>query len=158
MIYGSINSQNLISSLTWNDKFKTALDYLMDLDDNSKLGTTQILGDDFYLNVHTYQTKSEEHCLFESHRKWIDIQYMIRGGEYIEWSEECDLEKNGNYDQKKDVQFYKAQKRVTNSRFHLFPGSLAVFFPGEPHRPQISDKKNRSVFKAVVKINVSLIN
>ena len=77
MIYGSINSQNLISSLTWNDKFKTALDYLMDLDDNSKLGTTQIFGDDFYLNVHTYQTKSEEHCLFESHRKWIDIQYMF---------------------------------------------------------------------------------
>ena len=41
------------------------------------------LFDGAYINVFEYQTKTEG--LYEAHRKYIDIHYLIRGCEIISW-------------------------------------------------------------------------
>lgn len=158
MIYGSIDSEDTFRPLLWNETFTLAINKIKAMSEQTPLGIERIIGDQCFINVHSYDTKSESECLFEGHRNTIDMQYIISGGEYIDWALKEDLRENGNYDENKDFQFFDLPDKKTKSRIHLTNRLLAVFFPNDAHRPQISDGINGKVFKAVVKINVDLIN
>ena len=157
MIFGSINSEDTYLPLLWNNIFEHALEKIKLLTTESPLGTESIDGDKFFINVHTYNTKFQSECFFEGHRNTIDIQYVIDGGEYIDWALKEDLTENGKYNADKDFQFYESPSTKFLSRIHLSRGHLAVFFPNDAHRPQISDNVHKNVLKAVVKINTDLL-
>ena len=58
----------------------------------------------------------------------------------------------------------KGRRRITpevdlrlSRYFGLTPGYFAVFFPTDAHCPQIHNERDRGVYKAVVKIDTSLL-
>ena len=158
MILGNINFPVPHSFLFKNQVFEIAFETLFDLSINTPKGVTQLNGDLLYLNVHSYDTKKIEFCRFESHRRYIDLQYIISGGEYIDWAIRDELTNDGKYDEENDFQFYKAPAVEPITRIHLTNGSFAIFFPDDAHRPQISDSVSSGVYKAVIKIHKSLLN
>ena len=158
MLFAKLNTPSTYMPLIGHPVWEQALEYLRALNERSPLGITQLRGDKMFVNVHTYRTKLESDCRFEGHRNMIDVQYIIKGGELIDWHLKATLEEDGSYLFKKDFQYYHTPSILSGTRVHLKSGYFAVFFPEDGHRPQINDGHNDSVLKAVVKIHRDLLH
>ena len=158
MIFAKLNTPSTYTPLIGHPVWDQAFAFLHKLNEQSPLGITELRGDKMFVNVHTYLTKSDEDCRFEGHRNMIDLQYIIKGGELIDWHLKDDLVVDGLYDVKKDFQFYKCPSKLSGTRINLKAGYFAIFFPEDGHRPQINDGQNESVLKAVVKIRRELLS
>jgi YhcH/YjgK/YiaL family protein len=141
----------VLGSQTWQQ----ALDWIKTHAHNSPQGIFELKGRDMYVNVHGYNTLPENQCRFESHKHYIDLQYCITGGERIAWQLVTHLTAAGEYDEKKDFQFYKPASSA--ALLTLSPGCFAVFFPEDGHRPKQEDGINEDVWKLVVKIYTRLL-
>lgn len=108
-----------------------------------------------YVNVHGYDTVAIPECKFESHKRYIDLQYCISGGECIAWTPTALLAPNGEYNAERDFQFYKPFD--ARSTLYLTAGNFGVFFPEDAHRPKQHDGVNNKVWKLVVKISLDLL-
>lgn len=104
-----------------------------------------------YANVDEYSTKSHELCDLEAHKKYADIQLLLKGEERIDFVNIDDLSVKTPYDEKRDVMFFNLPEKV-NSLF-LRKGNFALFYPEDAHRPQMNSTSIPSnVKKVVVKI------
>lgn len=116
-------------------------------------GRHPIQNDD-YMNVETYDTKPFEAGVFESHKKYIDVQIILSGTERIDYVNIDCLDVGVPYNSEKDIIFYKKISRCTNSVI-LNQGEFAVFYPHEAHMPQLNAINEKcTVKKVVVKIKI----
>ena len=158
MIFAKFQNPSTYKPLIGHPVWEQALGFIRELNEQSPLGITKLRGDKLFVNLHTYFTKSDQDCRFEGHRNMIDLQYIIKGGEFIDWHFKDDLLVDGPYDEEKDFQFYKYPSKLSGTRINLKAGYFAIFFPEDGHRPQINDGQNDSVLKAVVKIHQELLS
>lgn len=100
-----------------------------------------------YATVSEYFTKSSAH--FECHRKYIDIQILMKGSEYIDIGGLGDRLMASKYDEEKDIEFFDMDDF---RRILLNSLNLVVIFPGEAHRPCLSTDSQELVKKLVIKI------
>ena len=111
-----------------------------------------MLPDGSLYTIQEYITKVEDDCLLESHRKHIDIQYMIEGHEEFKtYTTNC-LTSTGEYNVEKDAEFW--QGGVVASHSVLMPGSLIVVYSNQPHKGAIIHKEAEKIKKLVCKIEV----
>lgn len=85
----------------------------------------------------------------ESHKKYIDIQYIIDGAEEMGWkpTDAChDIAIA--YQADADIQFFNDKPATWTA---VLPGSFAIFFPQDAHAPLVSDGE---IHKVVLKIAV----
>jgi YhcH/YjgK/YiaL family protein len=155
MFFGHLQSPETYASLVRHEPLLRALAWIKNTPKDHPPGIYEIEGEDIFVNVHGYDTWPAEQCRFESHRKYIDIQYCIEGGEQIDLQWASRLEPDGEFDPSKDLQFYQHQAGGTTLR--MTPGDFAIFFPEDAHRPKVHDGENSSVRKLVVKINCALL-
>ena len=114
-------------------------------------GSYKFDGDDFYVNVFTYQSKKEADCAFEKHKKYIDIQVVLEGEEIIGFESENKLTMTTEELETKDYMLFSLNKEYDKMR--LGRGDFVIFFPHEPHAPAIAvNDEVTSVRKAVFKI------
>ncbi len=109
-----------------------------------------------FVNVHGYDTLPVDQCRFESHKRFVDLHYCIRGGERIAWALSTQLIPDGTYNQEQDFQFHKPAAALAT--LTLTPGYFAIFHPEEAHRPKEYDEINQSVWKLVVKVRCDLLD
>ena len=109
-------------------------------------------GDNLYATISEYNTKNEETTKFEAHRKYIDIQYIIKGKEIMNLTPRA-LVKDvvTPYDSAKDIEFMNVEKMVNHT---ATPAIFFIFFPTDAHRPGIKDGVNAPVRKIVIKVKV----
>lgn len=157
MIYAKLNTPSTYLPLVGHPVWEEALGALRRLDEASPLGITELRGEQMFVNVHTYATKVEEDCRYEGHRDMIDVHYIIKGGEFVDWHLKEELQPDGDYDADKDFQFYCVPSIPNQTRVHLKAGYFGVFFPEDGHRPQMHDGIHEGVLKAVVKIHRKLL-
>ncbi|HLF32750.1 MAG TPA: YhcH/YjgK/YiaL family protein [Cyclobacteriaceae bacterium] len=114
-------------------------------------GKYQIAGDAVYVLIQEYQTKPESEKKWESHKKYIDIQIVLQGREYISYSPSTALTIKDNYNEQKDVIIYEND---FNDQCKLFlpEDYFSIFFPGEAHKPGFHILNESTVKKAVVKV------
>ena len=129
-----------------------ALDYLAKTDfDVLEDGRHEIEGDGIYALLMSYETEPESVRSFEAHRKYIDIQFILSGRELICWAPLGELEPAGEYDDGKDIIFLAGDPRA---RLQLTPGSFAVFYPEDGHKPNCAWNGPGPARKVVVKVRV----
>lgn len=155
MLHGHLKTPDPHAVLLAHPVWCEAFNWLKSLPENPSLGTHPIRGDDMFAKVMKYDTKPPEQCKFESHRRFIDLQYTIRGAELIAWKRSDDLEPAGPFDEPNDLQFYRFAPALT--QMHMLPGHFAIFCPADAHLPQVSDGIHPDVFKAVIKVGVHLL-
>ena len=98
-------------------------------------------------------SKTTSEARFESHRDYIDIQYLLSGEEMIGVAPVGQLQGATPYDAAKDLVFY-----ATPDRYHelaIPPGCFAVFFPWEGHMPMCHSRGPRELHKVVIKVSLS---
>ena len=112
-------------------------------------GRLEIDGDRlFALGVAT-TGKGKSKAAFETHSRYIDIQYTVSGCDLIGWARKssCTPDASG-YDGEKDIEFFTNQPRWW---LPVAEGNVAIFFPEDAHAPLGTDE---FVHKVVVKVAV----
>lgn len=107
---------------------------------------------EMYAMMHTYHTGPSTEKKPESHRKYIDVQYVVSGKEMVEWSPSTILTADGSYAEERDVLFYNNLPGAAS--FIFDSGMFAVFFPEDAHKPCCMLDHPLLVRKLVVKVKV----
>lgn len=112
------------------------------------------LGDGMHARILCYPTGEAAAARFESHRRYVDLQYTIDGCEILEWSPRSSLVPAGAYDASTDLLFHQAE--IVAGRIVAQPGYFTLFTPWDAHRGGIrAGSGAEEVRKLVVKIPVA---
>ncbi len=111
-------------------------------------GKYPIDGDNVFATITEDPSKDFEKTNWESHRKYIDLQYIIAGEEIIGIYPVSKAIVTKEYDEKKDLANYAVEGKLA----HSVPGTFFLFFPTDAHRPNITPGGNKLVKKLVIKI------
>lgn len=134
------------------EKVKMAVEYISALDkENLKPGIYEV-DDYFYYLVQEYHTKPIWECVLESHRKYIDIQWIAEGEEAIDVIDIARLQIDKAYSEKKDVMFWKPVQGMM--RIYLKAGTYAVLYPENAHMRCISPCNPNQVKKIIGKVRI----
>lgn len=117
--------------------------------DNLTLGTHHV-SDDFYFNVMEYVPSDDENLAYESHRRYIDIQYLVAGEEHLMVTDISHLQPTTDYNPEKDYVHYKDQSNC--SFIKMKPGTCVVLFPKDAHRAVRCPGSTETVRKIVGKL------
>ena len=151
MIAATLSQSRRYTALS--PRFAAAFEFLQQLPAHQPLGRHELDGDNCYALVQTYATKPLAEAKFESHRKYIDIQFIQTGGEMLLWSPLAALtEIVEPYDATKDIAFYATPPQVTP--INLRAGEFTIFFPEDGHAPGLEYFGPTEVRKVVIKISV----
>ncbi len=99
-----------------------------------------------------YNSKNREDCFFESHRQYIDVQFILEGEEIIEVTNINNLTIDFEYNNEMDLLKYKSTSN--SSIIKLKKGDIAIFYPEDAHMPCVKLDKSIKVVKTVVKVAV----
>ena len=117
------------------------------------LGKHSIRGEEVFALAMRAPSKSPQEARFESHRDYIDIQFLRSGEEGIGVLPIGQLQGATPYDAAKDLIFYDTPARYLELR--IPPGHFAVFFPDEGHMPMCHAGGPHELHKVVIKVKVS---
>lgn len=120
--------------------------------ENLKPGRYPIDGDNVYATVTEAPDKDFEKTNWESHRKYNDIQYIIKGKEKIGVAALSTATVTKPYDPKSDVANYTSEGEYHTAA----PGTFFIFFPQNLHRPSIKVEGYDIVKKLVVKVRTGI--
>ena len=87
-------------------------------------------------------------CRFEAHRRYIDIQCMVRGVEQIGVTALSNVALTDEYSPERDIAFYQG----VGDFITLRKGSFAIFYPHDAHQPGIAMGVPQTVRKVVIKV------
>jgi len=140
-----------------SENLKNGFEWLMSQDlENINPQKYCIDGDKIYANVQEYQTKND--AKYEAHRKYIDIQYVVKGSERVGVADRklctdtaVDITP---YNESSDIEFFDCSGEDEWQRLNA--GEFLVLFPNDAHKPSINpeNKLNSIVKKVVVKVSV----
>lgn len=124
------------------------------IEKNLPVGKYEIDGDDVFASIQEYENcPNYEEKKFEGHKKYIDIQFIVSGSEYMQICHISDVESKIAYNEEKDVEFYYDTPSFAEATVNS--NGYGIFFPEDIHKPGLApDKKGVSVKKVLVKIKV----
>lgn len=136
-----------------------ALDFLKNTDLKALPGGRHAIeGDMMYANVDDVETKLFETTKPESHRNYVDIQFMVCGEENMGFFVDKGLVKPVESHPDRDCYFYP-NEAVDEGQIHCPEGYYTVFFPSDIHRPLLAvNDKPIKIRKVVVKVHVDLLD
>ena len=133
-------------------RFKAAFDFLRNPDiAAAKAGRTELDGSALVALVQEYETKPIQAGKLEAHKKYIDIQFVLQGEEFLGYAPLGGQPVATAFDAEKDIGFYDGEAWFTLLR----KGMFAILFPQDAHLPGRYTDKPKSVKKIVLKIAVS---
>nr|WP_252894211.1 YhcH/YjgK/YiaL family protein [Veillonella denticariosi] len=110
-----------------------------------------------YANVDDVKTKLFEETKPESHKNYVDIQFMVCGEEHMGFFVDRGKVKPVESYPDRDCYFYP-NEAVDEGMIHCPEGYYTVFFPSDIHRPLLAvNDKPIDIRKVVVKVHVSLL-
>lgn len=148
----------IFDSLKHKDNYKhfpalyQALNYLDSLPSWELPAPTVVLEEGrLFCNLVTFTSKPEEQCIYEAHRNFIDLHFIVSGIERIATSDLGSLTTEVPYAPEKDIEFLKGD---ADGYYELKPGQFMVCFPGDAHKVAMMKDKPAEVKKIVFKMKV----
>lgn len=123
--------------------------------DVSQMGESRFLvkGEDMIALVCDRITGPASEKLPEVHRRYAELQYMAEGSELMGfYPDKGDNEMMQDCLEEKDTIYYKENPRSEEKMLLMTPGTYAVFFPEDVHRPFCQTDAPARVKKIVIKI------
>ena len=160
-IFGTLE---VVKNQVNRDRFKKAFEYLEQVlkkgtAENQRLLALEIgafekveLDQNNFGLEQVYNSKERNECFFESHRQYIDVQFILEGEEIIEVINIDDVIIDFNYNNEMDLLKYKPT--TSSSIIKLKKGDVVIFYPQDAHMPCVKLYKSQKVVKTVVKVAV----
>ncbi len=152
MIVDTIDNWNLY--FTKESPLYAGMGFIRNFSEAGADGCYEIRGQEIYAIVQSYDTQQAAGKKIESHKKFIDIQYVLSGGEAIGWLPVAGLKELSAYSEEKDVLFYHP---ADITPVIMLPGTFAIFFPQDAHQPGCIYRQVEPVRKIVVKVAYHLV-
>lgn len=134
-----------LNQSAWDKAFA----YLMDTNLKTLANGRHVIdGDNVYAIVTEAPTKDYDKTAFESHRKYVDLQYVIAGEENMAKAPVTSVAVSKPYDEATDLANYAGEGKI----YTVPAGTFMLFFPTDAHRPNITPGGNKVVKKIVIKI------
>ena len=147
MIIDRLDNPFVLMSLP--PRLRHAVEYLRSADPNTiALGRHDIDGDRLFALVQEYTTRGRDQCIWEAHRRYIDVQYVVRGVERMGYSNIAHARERDPYDPARDVAFFEPGEDEVTVR----AGMLAIFGPEDVHSPGGAAATPGPVRKIVIKV------
>ena len=148
MIFDVLTNQTRYACMDPN--LAAAFEFLSSIDLKALVpGRINLLGDDLYVLVQEYTTKPADEGKWESHQKYIDVQYLVSGMERVGFAHISTMQL-GDYLPDKVFQAMTG----SGDTLDLFPGSFVIFHPEDAHMPGLQAGGPAAVKKVVVKVRV----
>jgi biofilm protein TabA len=129
-----------------------ALSYLGSLPEGELPASGQVLIPDvLFCNPVTLISRPEEECIYEAHRNYADLHYIVEGTEGIATADVSALQVTTPYDGEKDILFLKGEE---DGRYYLKPGQFMVCWPNDAHKVAIMRGQPEQIRKIVCKIRM----
>ena len=150
MIFDSIKNRALYEKM--NPKFTVAFDFIEKvMKEGAEVGKYELCGSDVFAMVQEYEPK-EDSGVFEAHKNYIDIQFILSGKEYMECAKEENCEVTDAYEESRDAALYKCEGY--RESLDCEEGDFAIFYPHDIHKPGVKLLESGAVRKIVVKVSV----
>ena len=134
-----------------SDRMHKAFEWLKNNDlVNMPDGKHLIDGEHIFANVQTYLTKDD--APYEGHRKYADIQYMIKGREKVGLTDYKNCSIIEEYDTDRDIEFLKNDSK--DNYQILEESDFLVFYPQDAHQPALDLDEKLMVKKVIVKVEI----
>ena len=151
MVYDNLSNIELYKGLS--DDIYVGLTYLKHVNPDIDNGVYQI-NPRVKVIVSEYKTMRVNEYGYEAHKRFIDIQCVLKGEERVACLPiEC-MRETKPYNNEKDAAFYSTVLKLQTSYLSLYPGYFAIFFPQDGHMPQLCADEPRMVKKIVVKVEI----
>ena len=135
-----------------DDKIEKAIAFVSKVDvEKAAIGRYDIDQTSYYM-IQEYTTKNKLECRLESHRDYVDVQWIIKGREEIDTVSIANLVIEEEYNSEKDVMFWKRPMRMQKNI--LGPNSYVVLYPENAHMPCIEVENPMQIKKIVIKIKI----
>jgi len=149
MIIDKLSNAHLYSSL--GEPINKSFEYLKQTDFfKIDLGRYDIDGDNIYALVNEYNTKDESEGKLEAHKKYIDVQFVVKGSEMMGYATLQNQKVINEYNEQNDITFFDGERSFTK----VDEGMFAIFFPTDLHMPGIKVDNPEYVKKVVIKVKV----
>ena len=153
MIFGKLDDFEAMGLNSLCEAVVRSVAWIRTLPVEPKEGRYTLESHSIYALVLRYPTGDAAESRFETHRKYVDLQYTLAGAEVIEWAPRGTLTNDGDYDEEKDLLFHRPGPPL--GRVVKAAGFFSIYTPDDAHRPKIRTEGFESVFKLVVKIPVA---
>jgi biofilm protein TabA len=150
MILSSLADADLYRELS--PGIAAGLRYLQTFDHATPNGRYALDGDALFALVSSYDTGPATEKRFESHRSYLDIQYLAGGTERILHAPARLLTAETRYSEIDDVLFY--QEPGYSSSLLLRTGDFTIFAPADAHKPGCMAGGRTHVKKVVLKVKI----
>lgn len=149
MVVDSLN--NAASYYALGPLIQAALEFLKSHDFSAlESGRVDIRGDGCYALIQRYESRPREMCKWESHKRYIDVQFVAEGQELIGWAPLESMSTKTPYNDAKDQTVHEGQ----GSLVRVPAGFFAILGPRDAHMPCVADGEGSAVTKVVVKVAV----
>lgn len=149
MILDKIENAHLYFGLS--KRIKIALEYIQKT--NFSLlenGNYDVVKNEVFAIVNSYDTILESEEKLEAHRKYIDVQFVYEGSEILGYLSKTNQKIYKKYDEVEDYELYDENKNF----IEFNKGMFAILFPDDLHAPGIYLSESSKVTKIVLKVLV----
>ncbi len=118
-------------------------------------GNYELIPDKLKANISTYTTGAADTKQLEAHRRYADVQIVLRGAERIDWAHisACTDEISEEFSKGGDIGFYADPEYV--SSIILDAGTFVYLLPEDAHKPCVNaGADSAEVTKVVFKIKL----
>jgi biofilm protein TabA len=149
MIYDTLSNAALYYPL--GSRFESGFNYLARFDPDTADGRVMLDGENLFAAVQSYRPTPAAQRPFEAHRAYVDLQFVALGEEAIFHSPLPKLRETVPYAAGEDAAFYSGDDDFP---ICMIPGTFAIFFPHDGHKPGCIWRSTGLVKKVVVKIRL----
>lgn len=149
MIVDKIENANLYKGI--HPGIEKALNYIENTNFKElPLGKHNIEDQDVFVIFKEYRTKQVAGNLLESHRQYIDVQFIVEGVEQMGVALHTGQSPKKAYDASDDYMLFD----VPFDLITVKKGMFAIFFPDDIHMPDLTAGEPSTVKKAVIKVKI----
>ena len=147
MIYDNVKNINQYTAV--HPYFPKLIEFINDFDESKfQIGKMEIEGDYLFGIGAEYETRAAEEALWEGHKKYIDIHWILSGAERVGISSLDESTITIPYDAEKD--FFNCE--TTGQSIDLKKGYFLMLFPEEIHKTSIAIGAVEKVVKIIFKL------
>lgn len=149
MIVDMIENADLYRGLP--RRLVTALEFLKKTDLKSlPVGRQELEGSKLYVLVQEYPSKPMDKCVWEAHKLYHDVQYVVSGVERMGYGTIKHMNLVKPYDSAKDAAFYSGDGNFVTMQ----PGMFMILAPQDVHMPGLMAGASVPMRKIVIKVAV----
>ena len=146
----------VIDSISYCDKytslhkdFEKVFSFLQQLNENAT-GTTVLEEGNVWANVIEVKDGLRSAKVFEAHRTFIDIHYILTGEEKFGYANVDRLQTKQSYNMEDDYELLEGEINAISLR----GGDFVITFPGDAHIPDFEKINDDKLIRVVVKVRI----